>query len=61
MRLRAIVITGGLLAMLATTPALADELGRDRRDIRQDHREIREDNRDIRQDQLNAFETRPGK
>ena len=41
MRLTAIVMTGGLLAALATAPALADEIARDRQDLRQDRREIR--------------------
>ena len=50
MRLTGWVITGGLVAALAATPALAGEIERDRRDVRQDRREIRGDNRDIRQD-----------
>jgi hypothetical protein len=40
MRLTVIVITGGLLAALAASPVAADDLQRDRRDIRQDRREI---------------------
>jgi len=40
-RLTAIVMTGGLLAALATAPALADEIARARQDLRQDRREIR--------------------
>jgi hypothetical protein len=47
MRLTGWVITGGLLAALAATPAMGGEIARDRREVRQDRREIREDNRDI--------------
>jgi hypothetical protein len=54
MKLTAIVISGGLLEALAAGPAAADEVGRDRHDIREVRREIRQDRRDDRAGRVDA-------
>jgi len=43
-------ISGLLLGVMALTPAQADDLKQDRKDIRHDVRDIHQDRKDIRQD-----------